>query len=165
VNLARRAQTVKFSVSKYKLMSIDDQIDVTIDHFKWEVYVEMLETVDEVLSTEGYQSRFIGTEAKKLLRDFYGIDSTEKFPFLQHYIDFSDDDYSSAATLVHELSHNVLEQLENETEVGDYFSNTEETAQKLEAYYLRESTYLEEKGLKQQLIGEAGEINKFLQNS
>lgn len=145
-------------------MDIDDQIDITVDRFKWKIYIEMLEMVDEELSTEGYQSRFVETEPKKLLRDFYGVDSTEYYPFLQHYIDFWDDDYSSAATLIHELSHNVLEQLENETEVGD-IRNNEETAQKLEAHYLRESAYLEETELKQPLSKEAEEINRFLQNN
>lgn len=97
-------------------MSIDDQVDVGADQFKWEVYTEMLEVAVEELSADGIQSRFVRTEGRKLLGDFYGINSTENYPFLQHYMDFWDDGLSSAGTLVHELSHNVLTQLSYENQ-------------------------------------------------
>jgi hypothetical protein len=139
-------------------MSIDDQIDVGADQFKWEVYTEMLEVLDEELDTLGYQSRIVGTYDRRLLR-VYGVDATESFPFLEHFIDLDNDESSNAVTMIHELSHNVYTQLANENDGFEErrFGGLENPGRLIESVYIRESSYLEEIGVKEELLGRVDE--------
>ena len=140
-------------------MPVDESLDMSVDQFRWEVYTEMLGLLENELSDSGYQSRFVRTEDRSLLR-VYGVEATEEFPFLKHYVDFSKDEYSNAGTLVHELAHNILEQLSSESEeIQSDFEQVEKTAQILEGFYIQESSYLESLGVKEELQQERADSN------
>lgn len=140
-------------------MAVDESLDTTVDQFKWVVYTEMLGLLDGELSDSGYQSRFVRTEDRSLLR-VYGVEATDEFPFLKHYVDFSKDEYSNAGTVVHEVAHNILEQLSNESEeLQSDFEQVEKTAQILEGFYIQESSYLESLGVKDELKQETESLN------
>ena len=132
--------------------------EYSYDQFKWNVYSEMLEILDEELSTSGYQSRYIRVEKKDLLI-FSAVDSTDSFPFLNMYIDMTQDGQTLEGTTVHELSHHALRHF---SESYGFLNrrHTEKDAQLFEEFYLNQTEYLNSLGIQDALHEEMKDSNQ-----